>query len=146
MKIKPQILCALTEWKDTVGTRGRASGKKMSERVILAADKYNWILATEKQDNQGVLIDKSYLGSIRSVLKNLPTEENVQKMIDTIIGSLVERTGIVAKLQMDNPYKDLERLGRWIDDSFRTSYHRDVNNTRFYEIFQLGSDLEEDDG
>ena len=146
MKIKPQILCALTDWKDTIGTRGRASGKKMSERVVLAADRYNWIIATEKQDNLGVLIDKSYLGSIRSVLKNLPPDGDRVKMANTIIGSLVEKTGIVAKLEIDNPYKDLERLGKWIDDNFKTSYFRDTENTRYYEIFHLGKDLEEDDG
>jgi hypothetical protein len=145
MKVKPQILCPLTDWETHTTTRGIGTGRVIKGRTVLAADPHNWILGTQREDLPNVISDRAFFGSIKHVLSNLPKDGNKVEMINNIIGSLVKRTGLEAELTMDNPYDDLAALGKWIDDQFNTSFHNDTQTLCLYKnIFKTNEDIKED--
>jgi hypothetical protein len=132
MKIKFKILCPLTEWTDRKATRGRGAGNSITDRVVLAADKYNWILGTQNKENPDVLLDRNYYGSIKHVFSSLP-EGNKKDMVNRVIGELVKLTGKTSELSMEDPYSNFQKLGKWIDQQFGTSYHQDAGKEVLYK-------------
>jgi hypothetical protein len=62
--------------------------------------------------------------------------EDKEFAINQIIGALVKRTGKSLSMTMDDPYNNLEVLGRWIDNQYGTSFLRQYPPKVYYNIFK----------
>lgn len=138
MKIKPKMLCPITDWKEVIVTQGPQSGKTLRRRTWVGLNKFNFFLATETEgQEQEKWKQSSFFGTMRSLLSSIQYIKNIDMKyaVNNIIGELVKRTGKTPETNQIEPLKELDALGRWIDSEFGTNFLYPYPPMVYYNIF-----------
>jgi hypothetical protein len=135
MKVKHKILCPITDWEERVIERGRTVGAKIIERKVIGADPWNWFIGTEVKGKENI-IPEAYYGNMKILMQDLDiVTKDVPKAGNAIIGKLVEMTNRTPEFVCTNPFGDLAKLGGWIDENFKTSFHKPYPPKVYHEVF-----------
>ncbi len=136
MKIKPKILCPISDWKETKVNRGPATGKIYKERMVLGADKFNFFIGTQVEGSD-ILKKDSYFHSLKAILRYVDLLKQVDKkeFCNNLISELVKRTGKTPKIELETPYENLVKLGEVLDKKFNTNFMKPYPPVVYYHLF-----------
>ena len=121
-----KLLCAITDWKTEKAQRGRAVGKEITSRKVVAFDNWNIVIGTQRGDENGNIVGERFVPSMRLLLDDLSRNEYKQSMPSVagkIASALEKLTGNKAP-EISNDWRD---YGKKLDDVFKTSFGRDTN-------------------
>ena len=138
MKSSTRIFVPLTDWEEYTNKRGLGVGQVVRKRKVLAADKWNWILA-EEVEGQKQLKNEWFRQSLRSVIPDIRDfvgEPLYKDAINKVIGALVKSTNIISMYNEGDPFNNLYLLGSWLDRVYATSFALTYPPTVYQIIFK----------
>lgn len=147
MKSSTRIFVPLTDWEDYTTKRGIGVGRVQRKRKVLAADKWNWILAEEVEGNKQ-LQNETFRPSMKSVIPDihkLVGQAHHKDAIQRVVGALVKATKIYSSYDVDessDPFKHLYNLGAWLDRTYATSFANPYPPEVYKKIFPDASSEE----
>jgi hypothetical protein len=119
-----KLFCPITSFESKVTTRGRGVGEKISTRLVIAVDSWNWVIGIQRDEEKGPITGQSFHGNISLLLLwLLRNRKDTDQILRTLVKTLVDRTGKAFELPAS--VTDYEGVGKKIDDVFGTSYMRE---------------------
>lgn len=125
-----QLLCPITEWKTERVQRGRAAGKDVASRMVVAADNWNWCIGTQRGGkDDAIIVGEKFMPSMRILIKHFFGDRQFYGALDRVVGALAQLTGIDAPERKPMPkLADWESYGTLLDDTYGTSYGREMSH------------------
>lgn len=138
----------LTDWVKGEVQIGRYTGQETNSRLVLCADKYNWILTAESKESGFSPNDRKFEPGFRIVFSALKLHFNIDPvpLIPLIIAKLTELTKITPEIDLTEPI-DLDKVGQKIDNAFSVNFciHEKVYDRLFRNTASDSVGLEADD-
>jgi hypothetical protein len=118
------ILCGLTPWATYTTERGRGAGNQVTNRLVVACDKYNWIIG-QQAEGADSLTGGMFYPSFRLLLKCMVDYcpgVNKAEAVQAINQALAEKLGMTpVAVDMGQSVTD---IGLSFDNYYKVSIHR----------------------
>lgn len=126
-----KILCVLTDWQTETVEKGKYKGQESRFRYVVCADNWNWFLATQSKDENGIPASIAFVGSMRLLMGLLSEKADfcgfkINSAVQKIAETLQKMTGKQVAIPVGTLSKEqLEIFGKILDDQMGLSFFKE---------------------
>lgn len=108
------LLCGVSNWEESVTTKGRGVGSKIVRRKVVAADNWNWIAGEQRGGKDtDKIYPEGFYPSLRQLLPVIGQEGAV---------SVMKALQVMTGRTLEAPIENLGEYGKNLDDLLDASY------------------------
>lgn len=139
------LLCPLSDWITQKRQRGRAAGKPITSRIVLAADNWNWLVGIQRGNENSNIVGEQFFGNMKTLLSSLLSRSDIKAdYVARIVAILEAKTGIKAPdMPRTKDFNSLSKYGKLLDDCFGTSFMREHPPQVLKRIFKASAEEED---